>query len=84
MIYGGPIHLAHSHIYYMYLYYQKTTNHFNLLEEKEKSSDDIAQISGLDRPPPVRRNMSFFWFFPTILINYYCLCATIVRLIYPC
>jgi len=53
MIYGGLIHLAHSHIYYMYLYYQKTTNHFNLLEEKEKSSDDIAQISGLDRPPPV-------------------------------
>jgi len=84
MIYGGLIHLAHSHIYYMYLYYQKTTNHFNLLEEKEKSSDDIAQILGLDRPPPVRRNMSFFWFFPTILINYYCLCATIVRLIYPC
>jgi len=45
----------------MYLYYQKTTNHFNLLEEKEKSSDDIAQI--LDRPPPVLRNMSFFFGF---------------------
>jgi len=46
----------------MYLYYQKTTNHFNLLEEKEKSSDDVAQILGLDRPPP--RNMSFFLVFP--------------------
>ena len=55
MIYGGPIHLAHSHIYYMYLDYQKRTNHFTL-EEKEKTSselsDEIAQKTGsTDRPP---------------------------------
>jgi len=42
-----------SHLLYVSLLSKKTTNHFNLLEEKEKSSDDIAQILGLDRPPPV-------------------------------
>jgi len=36
LIYGGPIHLAHSHIYYMYLSYQKTTNHFTLEDKKRK------------------------------------------------